>query len=194
MKSAGDPAVEPNRTAIGRPGRFGRLGLDVGAVGRWSRLAWGALILLPLLFGAAADLRGTGASLTLYGLGAAYFLGAAATYLAVYKLLGERLFARANPWVNTFILVGPAFLIAWWSAIITPTTGIELPDGLSLGMLGYIGVSFILQWRIGYGGCEVVALPIILFGRRYTTYCLPLVALDVVEKAVMDRGHDDATG
>ena len=50
----------------------------------------------------------------------------------------------------------------------------------------YIVLSFILQWRIKYGGCEVVALPIILFKKRYTTYCMPLVALDAVEKRVMD--------
>ena len=50
-----------------------------------------------------------------------------------------------------------------------------------------IGASFILQWRIKYGGCEVVALPVVLFKKRYTTYCVPLVALDVVEKQIVDR-------
>ena len=50
----------------------------------------------------------------------------------------------------------------------------------------YIGVSFILQWRIGYGGCEVVSIPIILLRRRYVTYCIPLVALDAVEKKIVD--------
>ena len=96
MKSIRDQAVEPAGMTIGRPGRFGRLGLDVGTIGRWSRLAWGVLILLLLLFGATVDQRGTGASLTVYGFGAAYFLGVAAAYLAVYKLLGEQVFARAN--------------------------------------------------------------------------------------------------
>jgi hypothetical protein len=33
----------------------------------------------------------------------------------------------------------------------------------------------------------VVALPIILSKSRYTTYCLPLVALDAVEKVVVER-------
>ncbi len=50
----------------------------------------------------------------------------------------------------------------------------------------YIGISFILQWRIGYGGCEVVSIPIILLRRRYVTYCVPLVALDAMEKKIID--------
>jgi hypothetical protein len=54
-------------------------------------------------------------------------------------------------------------------------------------MLSYIGLSFLLQWRLNYGGCEVVSLPILLFRKRYPTYCIPLVVLDAVEKAVVDR-------
>jgi hypothetical protein len=46
----------------------------------------------------------------------------------------------------------------------------------------YVGISLLLQWKIKYGGCEVVSLPIILFKRRYVTYCIPLVAVDAMEK------------
>lgn len=35
-----------------------------------------------------------------------------------------------------------------------------------------------------------VALPILLFKKRYTTYCVPLVALDAVEKQVSQRGKN----
>jgi hypothetical protein len=37
-----------------------------------------------------------------------------------------------------------------------------------------------------YGGCEVVAVPSLLFGKRYVVYC-PYNVIDVVEKAVLDR-------
>lgn len=37
-------------------------------------------------------------------------------------------------------------------------------------MTAYIGISMILQWRIKYGGCEVIAIPIILFKRRYVRF------------------------
>ena len=43
-------------------------------------------------------------------------------------------------------------------------------------------------WRLNYGGCEVVSVPILLFRKRYPTYCIPLVALDAVEKAIVERG------
>lgn len=167
--------------------RYGTLGLDVGIVGRWSRLGWGILILLPITVNVIFNLESLTESLGFYALVAVYLISIVVAYTFVYWFLGERLFARANPWINTTILVGPAFLVAWWELLVRPFTGISLPLELSLAMGLYIGISFILQWRIAYGGCEVVAVPILLFKRRYTTYCIPLVALDAVEKAVVDR-------
>ena len=187
MKTIANKAIDTTGTTEGRTGRFGKLGLDVGVFGRWSRLLWGFAIVLPLAFGAVRDLQGSGSSLSFYGLAGAYFLGISAAYVSVYWAFGERFFARANPWVNTAIFVGPAFVVAWWGLLFGPPTGIDLPSALPLGMSAYIGISFILQWKIRYGGCEVVALPILLSKRRYTTYCLPLVALDAVEKVVVER-------
>jgi len=187
METKGDEAVRTTGTIQGRTGKFGKLGLDVGIFGRWSRLLWGFAIVLPLAFGAVRDLQGSGSSLWFYGLAGAYFLGIGAAYVSVYWALGERFFARANPWVNTLVFVGPAFVVAWWEISFRPLTGLALPSSLPLAMSAYIGISLILQWKIRYGGCEVVALPIILSKRRYTTYCIPLVALDAVEKVVVER-------
>ncbi len=183
---AKEPAQEVG-PAMSGVRKFGKLGLDVGIFGRWSRLLWGAAILLPLAFGGVQDLQNSGSSLSFYGLAGVYVVGISAAYVAVYWAFGERVFARANPWVNTAIFVGPAFVVAWWDLLIGPSTGLSLPTALPLAASVYIGISFILQWKIKYGGCEVVALPIILSKRRYTTYCLPLVALDAVEKVVVER-------
>ena len=161
--------------------------MDVGIFGRWSRLLWGLVLLLPLAFGGAQDLRGSASSLSFYGLAAVYFIAIVVVYVAVYWSLGERIFSRANPWFNTAVFVGPAFVAAWWEILIEPSTGFGPPTALPLAMTVYIGLSFILQWKIKYGGCEVVALPIILSKRRYTTYCIPLIALDAVEKVVVER-------
>ena len=128
-----------------------------------------------------------GTSIAFYNRSGLYFFGILVGYLAIYRFLGERAFAKMNPWLNTLILVGPAFVVSWWSIAVSPWTGLFLPSGLSFGMLLYVGVSFILQWKIRYGGCEVVALPIMILRRRYTTYCVPLVALDAAEKAIIDR-------
>ena len=165
--------------------RFGTLGLDVGVVGRWSRLVWGLLILTPIVYDVStrSDLLDSGG---FYVQAAVYLVAITAAYVLVYWAFGDRFFATANPWVNTAILVGPAFTVAWWPIIFAPVTGIEIPEALGLGMGVYVGISFILQWRIGYGGCEVVSIPIILLRRRYVTYCVPLVALDAVEKGIID--------
>ena len=69
-------------------GKFGRLGLDVGLFGRWSRLLWGLVLLLPLAFGGAQDLRGSASSLSFYGLAAVYFIAIVVAYIAVYWSLG----------------------------------------------------------------------------------------------------------
>jgi len=130
-------------------------------------------------------------SLSFYGQAALYLIGIAVTYSVVYYLLGERLFAKANPWINTLILVGPAIFIIWWNIVFAAFVEFQLPPALGFAMGAYVGISFILQWKIKYGGCEVVALPIILFKRRYTTYCVPLVALDAVEKVIVDRAASD---
>ncbi len=168
-----------------RPSGFGTLGLDVGVVGRWSRLAWGLLILVPIVYDLStrSDLLG---SRGFYFQAVLFLAGITGSYVLVYWAFGERFFATANPWVNTAIFVGPAFMVGWWPILVAPVTGIEIPEALALGMGVYIGISFILQWRIGYGGCEVVSIPIILLRRRYVTYCIPLIAFDAVEKKITD--------
>lgn len=164
--------------------RFGTLGLDVGVFGRWSRLVWGLLLLAPIVFAVITSDRLDSGEFYLQA--TLYLVGITAVYVLVYWAFGERFFATANPWVNTAIFVGPAFTVGWWPILIEPATGVELPEALILAMGVYIGVSFILQWRIGYGGCEVVSIPIILLRRRYVTYCIPLIALDAVEKKIVD--------
>ena len=138
------------------------IGLDVGGFGRWSRLVWGALILLTFGMAIFQGAQGSVQTYSFYGATILYLIGIAAAYVAVYWILGERLFARSNPWINSAILVLPAALVVWWNAAFLPFAGVAIPDALLLAMGIYIGASFILQWRIKYGGCEVVALPILL--------------------------------
>lgn len=179
--------MERQRSDVHEATGFGRLGLDVGAFGRWARLGWGILILTPLAVGSLRDVTSSGGSPQFYGLAGIYLVAITLAYTAVYGVFGERVFARANPWFNTLVFVGPAFVVGWWNMAILPATGFALPQGLSFAMTAYIGLSFILQWKIRYGGCEVVSIPVILFRRRYPTYCIPLVALDAAEKVVVDR-------
>ena len=54
-------------------------------------------------------------------------------------------------------------MVAFWNITIGLLTEFSLPLAFVIAMGIYIGISFILQWKIEYGGCEVVAVPILLF-------------------------------
>ncbi len=148
------------------------LGHDVGAVGRWSRLILGVV---GVLWAVARALE-TGVIVET----ALYVLGIGAAYVAAHWLLGGWLLGRTNPWVGTVLLVGPAIVI--------PGTPM-LPLALRIGMIAYFSASLLLNAAKNYGGCEVLALPSLLFRRWYTVYC-PLNAIDAVERRV--AGADGA--
>ena len=44
------------------------------------------------------------------------------------------------------------------------------------------GYAFIMS----YGGCEVIAIPSLIFGQRYVVYC-PWNAVDLVDKVIADH-------
>ena len=142
------------------------LGHDLRAVGKWSRLILGVLG----VFWALARALQVGV-LAETGL---YVLAIGAAYLAAHWLLGGWVLGRMNPWVGTVLLVGPAIVIP----------GVPmLPAALRLGMVAYFSASLLVNGAKNYGGCEVLALPSLLFRRWYTVYC-PLNVIDAVERRV----------
>jgi len=166
--------------------RYGTVGYDLGTAGRWSRFGLGLLIAAGAT---ASTLLGHGPAqdpATLLETTALCLAGIAAAYLVAYALLGERVFARAHPWLNTLILVGPALTLAYWNLTLGAALGVEIPAALPLAMLAYVGASLVLESFLGYGGCEVVALPILVLRRRYVTYCLPLVLVDRAERGWLE--------
>lgn len=152
-----------------------RIGNDVGAVGRWYRLFLGVfflgyslldpLVLNPMPRGELAGFAGQVG----LALGAIVVL-----YIVVFGAIGEWVLAKVTPWVGTLIFLGvPALLFV---------LGV-LPGPVQMAWGFYISLSLILTFFFRYGGCEVVSLPSMLLGRRYTMYC-PLNAIDAVERAV----------
>ena len=95
-----------------------------------------------------------------------------ALYLALFWLLGERL---SQPWLRTVIFWLPAVFIL-------------LPEGWGLGVLLYSSTACLVTALVSYGGCEVVALPSLLFRRYYTVYC-PLNAIDLIERRYTRTGN-----
>ena len=151
---------------------YGKIGRDVGLVGRWFRLiAGGALTGYVALQAARIASAGEVAELALY------FVATLGAYTAAEYFLGERVLPRANPWLTTAILLGPLGVIF----------ALQLgPQVFHHALALYFGVSLIFSFFMRYGGCEVMSIPGLLFGTRRTVYC-PLNVVDVVERAALDR-------
>ena len=169
---------------------YGQVGWDVGIVGRWFRLVMGVLVTLFVLF----DFLG-GAhthSLRTNVLTAVFFVGFVLAYLAAYLLIIERVKDR-SPWIPTMIFVFPAmYFVA--NGMVVP---FELSFGsligmpyvnhpISLAILLYVGVSLPVQFFTKYGGCEVIAIQNLIYRKRCASYCVPLLPLDMAEKAIVD--------
>ena len=150
------------------------LGLDAGLVGRWTRLIVGSIVpLFSIIRLLLAEDPSPGFLLET----AIYFGAIFAVYLAAHFFLGERLLARTNPWVGTIILVGPPTLV------LVLALG---PPAFQMALALYFAISLFFNFAMSYGGCEVMAIPSLIFSRRYVVYC-PWNVVDVVDKVVQDR-------
>lgn len=157
---------------VGSQKTYGELGRDVGVVGRWFRLLAGGALAGYVAIHAARDFSMSEIiELVLY------FTVTLGLYTAAHYVVGERLLSIANAWLRTAILLGPLGVIFAFQLG---------PHVLHHALLLYFGVSLVFSFFMRYGGCEVMSIPGMLFGVRYTVYC-PLNAVDVVEKAVIDR-------
>lgn len=155
----------PSQFAIGR---------DVTPFGRWVRLIFGLLLVLGTGL-STISLTNRVDPLPLLG----SFVAIAVVYYAAYLVLEKPLLARKNSWLNTLVFVAPSLVI-----VLVPA----FPAPLRAGMVLYYGVTLIVNSVIGYGGCEVLAVPMFFYKRRYDVYC-PTNVVDVVEQAIVgNRG------
>lgn len=151
------------------------IGRDLGAFGRWFRLIVGLYFtLLILLDPLVIDPVPAAQALSFLGNVGLYFLLIMAVYLLAFYLLGERMLPRVNPWVGTLVFLGPLVLL---TALEAGPVEFRVAIGL------YYSLASILNFAMSYGGCEVVAIPSLVFRRRYTVYC-PYNAVDAVESAM----------
>jgi hypothetical protein len=151
------------------------IGRDLGPVGRWVRVVLG---LLGFSYGVGGLVAGDAEPLPTAG----FVLALAAYYLLLHWLLGERMFARANPWFGTALVFGS---LAVFTLPFAPA-----PLHHAVGL--YIGAALLLTAAIGYGGCEVAAPGTWLLRRRYVLYC-PYNAIDAAERP-LHRLATRATG
>lgn len=152
------------------------VGREVGTFGRWFRLITGVYFTLLLtVVPFIADPVPPAETASFLGAVGLYFLLILGIYVAAFYVLGERVLASVNPWIGTFIFLGPLAVV----------NAFELgPPALRVALGLYYSVASIFNFAMSYGGCEVVAIPSLIFRRRYTLYC-PYNAVDAVENALM---------
>ena len=153
--------------------QFGAIGLDLGLVGRFARWLLGTAMIAGILH----DLVASSPPAMFLVEAAGYFVVSLVAYTLAFYALRGRILARKNPWVGTAIFLTPVLVVLIFDLG---------PPAFQIGINAYLGVSLIIASFMKYGGCEVVAVPSLLFGKRYVVYC-PYNVIDVVEKAVVDR-------
>ncbi len=169
---------------------YGEVGVNVGSVGRWTRFVLGILIIALV----ATDFYPVthAHSAAFYFMMTLSFVGIIIVYTLVHITIGDKLRGKSAWWGTLifvvpvmFLLLGPSFdpslQVGHWLNM--PA----LNHPFMLALLLYVGVSFFFQWGARYGGCEAVAIPNFLFRKNYGSYCVPLLPLDVIEKAIVEK-------
>ncbi len=170
--------------------KYGKVGWDVGIVGRWFRLFMGASMLLLVL----GDYVGGGHthSVRTNVLTVVFFVGFLIAYFGIYLLVIDRV-KHMNPWIPTLIFVFPAMYFIMNGMFAPPQwsfgTLIGLPyvnHPITIAILLYVGISLPVQFFTRYGGCEVIAIQNLIYRKECSSYCVPLLPLDMAEKAIVD--------
>ena len=169
---------------------YGEVGVNVGTVGRWARFVLGILIIALVVtdFYPVTHAHSTAFYLML----AFSFAGIIIVYTLVHITIADKLRGK-SAWWGTLIFVAPVMFL-----LLGPSFNPSLQVGhwlnmpalnhpFMLALLLYVGASFFFQWGARYGGCEVVAIPNFLFRKNYGSYCVPLLPLDVIEKAIVEK-------
>ncbi len=140
-------------------------------VGRTLRLALG----IALVWMTYAVMRIEDAAFNLRVLAAVAGLTA---FYTVMHLVISKYFSGVNRWFGAFLAVAPVILVYVLGG----------PLG-RVASVAYIGVSLLLQGIRSDGGCEVMSIPAILFGKRTHLVCIVFSPIDWVEERAAGAGQ-----
>ena len=149
------------------------VGQEVGSCGSCTRFVLGLLLLVFI----GTSVAQSGPSAALIGQLAGGLLLTAILYIVLFWVLGASVLSHLHPWIRTGI---------FWAPMLFIPIRLLISWGWGYGVLLYLSVALIVGGLTAYGGCEVVALPSLLFRRHYTVYC-PLNAIDLVERRYTKR-------
>ena len=104
------------------------------------------------------------------------FVGLTVFYAIIHFVI-SRFVTGLNPWYGAALAVAPVITVF----VIGGPLG-------RVASVAFIGVSLLLQAIRGDGGCEVMAIPSLLFGRRTHLMCIFFSPIDWVEKHLSGPG------
>ena len=143
-----------------------------GPIGRSLRLLVGVgvmIVALPVYFSAEWT----------YGLSS---LGIVVGLVLVYSLLHyavSRYTPDINRWLGAVLAVSPVFLVWFFGQGGGPLFG--QGEG-GTGAITYVGISLLIDFLRADAGCEVMAIPGLLFGNRTHLPCIALFPVDILER------------
>jgi hypothetical protein len=97
-------------------------------------------------------------------------------FYSVMHFVISKYVSGVNRWLGAFLAVGPVILVFLFGG----------PVG-RVASVAYIGVSLVLQGIRSDGGCEVMSIPAILFGKRTHLVCILFSPIDWVEERIAGR-------
>jgi hypothetical protein len=143
-------------------------------VGRLLRLATAALLLSMIVEETA------GASFGAWRQIGYYFVFLVGIYSALHLFI-DRFVSSLNKWLGAVLAVVPVILVAIYGG------GVG-----TIAAISYISVSLLIVAARADGGCEVMAIPSLIFGRYTHLACLVFSPIDWIERKIYQLvGIDD---
>ncbi len=142
-----------------------------GVCGRVLRLVFGACVMivaLPVWF-----VAGSGYNLRSLGIIAALVL-----FYTLVHFVVSRYLTGLNRWIGAILAVTPVFLVWFYGQGGGPLFG-QGEGGTAA--ITYIGVSLLIDALRADSGCEVMALPGLIFGNRTHLACIVFSPVDALE-------------
>ena len=148
-------------------------GIRAGPVGGVLRLVTGLALVIEggrHLVGASASL--VGATVAVVGLELVFY--------SVLHVIVSRFFGRVNSLLGAVLAVAPVGAVF----LLSDTPG-------RLGTLLFVGVSLLFTAARADGGCEVMTLPGMIFGKRTHLCCIAFSPIDWAEDRMAKRRLSD---
>ena len=146
-------------------------GIKARQVGRALRLLVGALLVVE------GGRHLVGSSVTLVAATAGVVVAEFLFYAALHLII-VRFFSSVNRWLGALLAVTPVALVF----VLSDAPG-------KLGTLLFVGISLLFTAFRNDGGCEVMTLPGMVFGRRTHLVCVAFSPIDWVEEKIYRRSH-----